>query len=381
MNAPAPTTAAFEQAKAEFLAGLACQQARQLVQAERHYRAALDLVPGRPSTLVNLAATQLGLGQPGAALASADAALASEPDSADALLHRGCALAQLGRAAEALCAFERLNAQVPGHAPAWSHRGNLLRELQRPAEAAAAFRQALRHGAEPGLHHYYLAALGAADAPPAPPAPPHDYVEALFDGYAADFDAHLVGSLGYRAHIELLARVRRHAGDAVFESALDLGCGTGLCGPLLRPLVRRLTGLDLSAAMLARARERGVYDRLEQADATAFLARSTESFDLIVAADVLIYIGDPAPLFAAAARCMRQGLLAFTVEACEGDAAGPGWQLLPSLRYAHSRPHLLQLARAHGFAVLSVEQAPVRRDQNVAVDGLYLVLQRGCGSA
>ena len=385
---------AFEHAKAEFLAGLACHERHDFAGAERHYQASLRLLPGRPSTLTNLAATQLRLGQPAAALASADAALAAERDSADALLHRATALAQIGRADEALAAFERLTALVPTHPLGWSHRGSLLREMRRHDEAVAAYREALRHGADPELHRYYLAALGAE---PMPPAPPRAYVERLFDGYAGDFDAHLVGALGYRAPHELVDRVRRCAGDrtaVTFDAALDLGCGTGLCGPLLRPLARRLTGLDLSAAMVERARARAVYDRVEQADAVRFLTETAERFDLVVAADVLIYLGDPAPLFAAAQRAIVPGgLFAFTVERPDGDddatagvhdagdtdsdaAADRGWRLLPSLRYAQSRGHLLRLAPAHGFEPLIVDAAPVRSDQGRDVDGLYLVLRR-----
>lgn len=369
-----PPRAAFEQAKAEFLAGLASHEADDFVQAEKHYTASLRLWPGRPSTLINLAATQLRLGQPLDALASADAALAAEPASTDALLHRGSALAELGRAADALATFEHLTTLAPDHALAWSHRGSLLRESNRHHDAAAAFREALRLGADPELHRYYLAALGAEGAPP---APPRDYVERLFDGYAGDFDTHLLGTLGYRAHLELVDRVRRCAEGAGFEAALDLGCGTGLCGPLLRPLARHLTGLDLSAVMLERSRAGGAYDRLEQADATQFLASTDQRFDLVVAADVLIYIGDPGPLFAAVARAMPRGLFAFTVEAADDGDAGPGWHLLPSLRYAHTRTHLLRLARANGFEPVLVEHGPVRRDQGQAVDGLYLVLRRG----
>lgn len=370
-TSPPPTV--FEQAKAAFLAGLASHQAGDFAVAEAHYAVSLRLLPGRPSTLINLAATQLRRGRPEAALATADAALAIEPSSADALLHRGTALAQLGRAADALVAFERLTTLEPTHPLAWSHRGSLLREMHRHQDAAVAFREALRHGADPELHRYYLAGLGAEAAPS---APPRDYVERLFDSYAGDFDAHLVGTLGYQAHRELVDRVRRCADPGGFDAALDIGCGTGLCGPLLRPLARHLTGLDLSAAMLERSRATGAYDRLEQADAAQFLAATSERFDLVVAADVLIYIGDPGPLFAAAQRAMRRGLFAFSVEAADDGDTGPGWRLLPSLRYAHAQPHLLRLAQAHGFEPVLVEQAPVRQDQGRAVDGVYMVLRR-----
>lgn len=362
----------FEQAKAHFFAALGRQQAGDFAQAERHYQASLVLVPGRASTLINLAAVQLRLARPADALQSADAALAAERDSVDALLHRATALAQLGRPDEALAAFQRLLAIDPRHVAAWSGSGTLLREMQRLDEAAHAFREALRHGAEGDLHDFYLASVEAGAAPP---TAPKAYVAGLFDSYADEFDSHLVGELRYQAHRQLVDRlVATSGGDARYESALDLGCGTGLCGPLVRPMVGRLTGVDLSARMLDKARELGVYDRLEHADIVEFLARCEERYDLVLAADVFIYVGDLAPVFALLERAMARGMFCFSVEALEGEDAD--LRLLPSLRYAHSRSYLVRLAGQHGFEVVAMERAPVREDQREVIEGLYVVLRR-----
>jgi predicted TPR repeat methyltransferase len=363
----------FEQASNHFFAGLARQQAGDFAQAERFYRSSLGLVPNRPSTLINLAAVQLRLARPLDALGSADAALAAERDSTDAHLHRATALAQLGRADEALAAFRRLLAIDPRHAAAWSGSGTLLRETDRLDEAAHAFREALRHGADGELNGFYLASVEAAAAPP---TAPRAYVAGLFDSYADDFDAHLVGALRYQAHRRLVDGLVAIAGEARFESALDLGCGTGLCGPLVRARVARLTGVDLSARMLEKARALGVYDHLAHADIVAFLAGADERYDLVLAADVFIYVGDLAPTFALLERTMARGVFCFSVEALDGDDAASDLRLLPSLRYAHSKPYLLRLASAHGFEVVATASAPVREDQRQAVDGLYVYLRR-----
>jgi predicted TPR repeat methyltransferase len=361
----------FARAKASFLDGLACFQAGRLEEAERNYIASLAALPGRASTLINLAATQLRLGRPYDALANADAALRAEADSVDALLHRGTALAQLGRAEEALAAFQRLLSAEPTHAAAWSFSGSLLREMHRPVDAAQAYREALRHGAEPSLNGYYLASVTATDAPPTAPAA---YVEALFDGYADDFDAHLVGQLHYDAHRRLVDTLTAAAGGN-YRSALDLGCGTGLCGPLVRPMSQRLTGVDLSARMVERARALGVYDRLECADIAAHLQHTDERYDLVLAADVFIYVGDLARVFAAVRRVMASGVFCFSVESL---AAGDGaeFRLLPSLRYAHATAYVLRLAAEHGFSPISLVPGPVREEQREAIDGLYVCLRR-----
>jgi predicted TPR repeat methyltransferase len=394
----------FEQAKRQFLDGVAHLAAGRPADAERCFESSLALLPGRVSTLVNLAAARIGLGRPDAALPLLDDALAQAPDDADAWfqraqallalqqpapalqaldrvtaleprravawLRRAQALQALDRHADALAAAERSIAIEPASAPAWLQRGHLLREAGRLPEAADAFRQALAHGADPALAGYYLAATGGDTAPPEAPLP---YVRALFDDYAATFDTHLA-ALGYHGHETLVAHLRA-LGDGRYASALDLGCGTGLCAPLLRPMVARLEGVDLSAAMLDKARARGLYDALAQADLVTHLAATPEGgHDLLVAADVFIYMGALEPVFDQAARVLApRGVLCFSVEAAD-DA--DTCVLRPSLRYAHSARYLRTLASRHGLAVERLTDAPVRDDQQRAVRGLYACLRK-----
>lgn len=366
-----PTDADFEQAKQDFLAGVAALEAGRPEEAERRFLASLARVPGRVSTLVNLAATRLQLGRPQEALAAADEALAAQPDDVDAGLHRATALAQLGRLEDALRAFDRLLAIAPHLAAAWSHRGGLLRELGRLEEAAQSFRQALAQGADPALQAYYLAAVGAGSAPTTAPLP---YVQTLFDGYAGQFDEHLVKVLGYRAPEVLAAHLGRLSRRR-FDSALDLGCGTGLCGPRLQPLANRLTGVDLSGAMLEKAEALGVYGELIRADVVEYLQSTEQRFDLVVAADVFIYIGDLDPVFAGVRRVLDAGgVFCFSAELPADD--GDGFALLPSLRYAHPPRHLRALAATHGFEVDRIWREPIRADQQVPVEGLYVSLVR-----
>ena len=121
---------------------------------------------------------------------------------------------------------------------------------------------------------------------------------------------------------------------------LDAGCGTGLCGPLVAPYARRLVGVDLSARMLARARERGVYDQLVKRELTAFLATPADAFDVIVSADTLVYFGPLEGVVAASAHALRPaGLLIFTVEE-RPAASGRRYSISVNGRYCHSRAYL-----------------------------------------
>jgi len=389
----------FERARSLFVDGLAAYQAGHWAEAEQRFAAALELLPGRVSTLVNLAAARLRQGRAAAALEAANEVLAQEPANADAHWHAANAHELLGRAAEAraayrrvldaeprhadawfrlaqlderggdaanaLAAYEQALAIAPAHADAWAGYGSLLRQIGRLAEAAAAFRRAREHGADAALVDYYLAAVdGQSRAATAPRA----YVQALFDGYAADYDRHMLQGLGYRGHRTLVE------GLPQADRALDLGCGTGLCGPLLKPRVRRLVGVDVSARMLEQAAALGVYDELVQAELLQHLQTTEESHGLVVAADVFIYVGDLAPVFAGVRRVLADGgTFAFSVE--HAAQAPAGWTLLPSLRYAHAEPYLRHLAASHGFTVERLIAQPLRSDQGRGIDGLYAWLR------
>ncbi len=73
---------------------------------------------------------------------------------------------------------------------------------------------------------------------------------------------------------------------------LDIGCGTGLCGPLLKPLATSLTGVDLSPGMLDKARNRDVYDVLEEGELTAYMHDNPGKFDVVTCVDTFVYFGD-----------------------------------------------------------------------------------------
>lgn len=364
---------AFEQARQHFLDGLGHLEAGRLAAAERSFLDSLAHLPGRVSTLVNLAAVRLRLSRPAEALQAADEVLAQAHDERDGWLHRSTALAQLGRTQEALAAYDRLLQIDPELAQAWVDRGSLLREMHRLDEAARCFERAIALGADNELTRYYLASVSPT---PVPPTAPRAYVETLFDTYADDFNHHLVDTLGYQAHTVLAEPLPRLL-PGVVSRAMDLGCGTGLCGPMLRPLVRELTGVDLSAAMLDKARGLGVYDQLVHGDIVEHLVQRQQAgaapLDLVVATDVFIYVGALEAVFASVRPQLAPGgLFCFSVELAPEPRADVVLQ--PSLRYAHGQTYLEGLAREHGLSVVHRLRQPVRRDQREAIDGLFLYL-------
>ncbi len=288
----------------------------------------------------------------------------------------GCDLMARGDAAGAADLFAQALERAPDFVSAWFALGEARERLGQRPQAIGAFRQVLardpadRHGAS-----LYLMRLGATPLQEMPA----EYVRTLFDQYAERFDAALVEGLAYRGPELLVAAVKaavEAAGRPLhFACALDLGCGTGLGGAALRPLVERLTGVDISAGMVEQARAKQIYDRLAVADLVPFIdAQPPAAYDLLFAADVFVYFADLVPLVSAAGRALvPDGLLAFSVESHAGD----GVILGAKLRYAHAGAHVRMALSTAGLTLLRLDRAATRTEGGQPVPGLIAVAQRG----
>ena len=294
------------------------------------------------------------------AVESFDRAIHLRPDWAEAYNAQGASMHKLGEFAAALDSFDHALKHKPDYALAHYQRGNALRSLERRDDAIAAYRAALAHGDDPETIAFALASVGEGDTPA---ALPNDYVRSLFDQYANHFDQHLTEVLGYQTPAVLDALLR-HVAPASELSTVDLGCGTGLCAPYLRAYSRRLDGVDLSQQMLDKAAERNLYDTLACADLTTYLHSRDAAWDLAVAADVFVYIGDLSPVFHAVHAALRPGgRFCFSVEA--GD--GADYVLRPSNRYAHTEAYLRRLAADSGFTVLATQALDARQENGAPI--------------
>jgi predicted TPR repeat methyltransferase len=240
--------------------------------------------------------------------------------------------------------------------------------------AVDAFRRVL--AADPN-HALASHALAAQAGDPATTAAPREYVSALFDSYADTFESSLKG-LAYTAPAALARAIEetlRSRGVRRVAVAVDAGCGTGLLGPLLRDLAATLVGVDLSAAMVAKAEARRIYDRLEVADVSEALAKMGP-VSLVAAADVLVYLGDLELLFEAAAVALAdsKGIFAFTTELLAPGSVGAGFLLQKSGRFAHTRAYLESTARARNFQVVSYEEITPRLEMGQPIKGQLVVL-------
>jgi uncharacterized SAM-dependent methyltransferase/ubiquinone/menaquinone biosynthesis C-methylase UbiE len=153
--------------------------------------------------------------------------------------------------------------------------------------------------------------------------------EDLLDLYAAwsesyDEDHEAIGFVGHKTTSRVFAR---HLGDSRAARVLDAGAGTGAGGgELARRGFRDLTALDLSAEMLEKAREKGVFGRLVQADLDGPLDMlASDEFDGVILVGVFSYGQAPAHALDEILRVTRPGgLIAFTmrVDFFESNAMG-----------------------------------------------------------
>jgi len=396
-------------ADALHLLGLAQAQRRDYDEAARLIGKAIVLLPREALFHMNLGNVEVERGRIDEALASYRRAHALAPARHDVCNNLGVLLSRRGQADEAEQLLRKALEIEPGYADARNNLANhYLRndrvqdalEVCVDAQLVAPRDPALRRtlgvvyaslGMRAEAENLYRAWLAHEPASPearfrltactqqgVPERAPDDYVAQTFDTFADSFDGKLA-ALAYRAPELVAEAVARHAGPATQAlDIIDAGCGTGLCGPLLKPWARRLAGVDLSAGMLAKARPRGVYDELVAAELVDFLQSRRASCELLVSADTLCYFG-ALPGFAAAAQgALRPGgLLVFTVEQHADEPGAPDFKLCAHGRYSHRRGYVDGTLKAAGFTPLELLSVVLRMEASQPVQGWLVSARAG----
>lgn len=344
----------------------------QYVKAESFFRAALELLPDSPVGNYRFANLLKHFGHLDEAVAKYSIAIAANPGYVEAINNRGAAYHTMGKTKEALADYHRAIDLNPQLEQAYLNLGRLLDSGGNYAGAGDLYRQALAKGLDVDLFTHLLQAVAREPSSKAPLG----YVRAIFNDYAGAFDQHLTLTLGYAIPARIGAQVQAIAPQLTGPlAAVDLGCGTGLCGVEIAPFVAHLAGVDASPRMLDHADRRGIYHDLVESDIERYLLQlSTESTDFLTAADVFIYIGALETVFAEAARILRPGgAFIFSIEwlADQDD-----YRLQRTGRYQHSLPYMSRLCASTGLLLENNETVNLRLEQGYPVPGKLLTARK-----
>jgi predicted TPR repeat methyltransferase len=277
------------------------------------------------------------------------------------------------RPEEALASYRRVIDSNPRFSRAYESLALLLYRMGRSDLAGDVYRKWLEiEPDDPTARH-----MAAAHSKVAPERADDAYVAKTFDDFAGHFDESLA-RLDYAAPQLLtaaLAEVVSHFAERRLD-VLDAGCGTGLCGPLMRSTARRLVGVDLSAGMLTKARERQVFDELHESELVAFMRAHVNEYDVILSADTLVYFGALEEAMAAAAASLKSGgVLGFTVEAAAPEVT-TGYHIHDHGRYSHRADYLRSCIEGAGLEVVQIEPGVLRKERGAQVNGHVTVARK-----
>ena len=332
-----------------------------------YFTRALAFDPNNIEARNNIAATFIHHDRHENALTHYDVLLKQDPDNIEYLYNSGVAQMALGHLKEAIAHFETILMHDSQHFAALNNLAAIQMRLGHRSKAIILLQRATAANPKDTACQFMLHALTGDEKHPKPCA---DYVSNLFNNYALYYDQHMQGSLKYTLPFSIM-RALHTLGYIHFKHTMDLGCGTGLSGVVLRESSEHLTGLDIAAKMLEQAREKAVYDTLIEAELLGHLQTHQQQYDLIVAADVLPYSGDLQPLFEIIKqRLTPQGLFVFSSEISPDEP----WILQDSARFCHHPDYIQGLCKSHHLELLHQDKLVARQqDQQDLYVNLYIV--------
>jgi predicted TPR repeat methyltransferase len=279
-------------------------------------------------------------------------------------------LREYGKIQPAYLCARRMVELAPDDAEAWCSMAELAHIVGQREQARIGYEKYLKSHPEDAEVRHILTAL-RDEATPA--RVPDECIQQLYKKFSAFYESNMVETLDYRAPERLGKLLQGVLGEQCGFRVLDLGCGTGLSGLALKPRAAHLTGVDLSPEMVEKARTRGIYDQLEVAEITCWLAQNSDDYDLIVACDTLIYFGELTPVMQGArSRLKDGGVFAFSVE--RGDKKP--YRLTDSGRYAHTRDHIEEAVAGANLHLLQLDEGFLRMEYGNDVIGLFAAVQK-----
>ena len=238
-------------------------------------------------------------------------------------------------------------------------------------DAATFFRNTLKINPDHPNARYLLSAISGEESPD---QSPEIYVRNLFDHYAETFDNHLVNDLGYRVPDTMHKIFTEYATPEKTQRLLDLGCGTGICGEKFHTSYQHLVGIDLAERMIKKSKEKGIYDELHNSDITKFIQNSASKYDLTIAADVFIYIGNIAELVKMIYNIQEDG--GYFIFSIEKSSKHDTFHLRDTGRYSHSMDYIKKILDDASYSIIASVPTIVRNEKGSSIDGIIYLCQK-----
>lgn len=297
--------------------------------------------------------------------------LAAYPEDLEAHYNIAVAWMALGHLAEAKTHYQYVLTKEPTHQAALINLGTVLYKSGDLKGAIVRFKQVLADDPNHQSVQFMLAALEGRQVVDKAPT---DYVQHLFDNYALYYDRHMQQALSYQVphHLQALLKTMPRSVEATTH-LLDLGCGTGLVGQLFQAEGVRLWGVDLSSQMLDQAKKLDIYATLHQGEMIEYLKTCTQTFQVVIAADVFCYLGALEALFDLVfARLTEHGVFLFSIE----KAANFPYKLQSSMRFAHHPHYMEQCLQLHPWRYKKQQTVIARQQLGESVEAIVYALQR-----
>lgn len=303
-----------------FNCGLALYDQERYQEAERHYRRACTLHSEDPDIHYNRGLNFRRLNQIQDAAESFERAFRLGDHDLDTLYNLALCYQDLSEFSQAAFLYKTILTKEPDHTSTLNNYAYLCHKTGNRDKAEELYRRLLDLDPEHQAARHMLDSLSGVT----PDTAPLEYVEAVFDNYAEDFEQSLLEQLAYQTPKTLWQRYSTLFPQDQRDICLDLGCGTGLIGEEFSSSCRQLIGVDISQKMLTIAEEKDIYDDLIKSDIVKYLNNSQHSPDLLIAADVFTYLGDLTVVFKRCFHAAKQkGLFLFSVE----DSASNSFEL------------------------------------------------------
>ncbi|MEE4242317.1 MAG: tetratricopeptide repeat protein [Desulfopila sp.] len=338
--------------------------------AHRCYKKALISAPEEVDLLYNLALCTKRLGLLRETIKYYKKILKLNHEDRESLYNLACCYKDAGMDENAISCYNELLQTQPESEAVLNNLAYLYHKNEKYSDAVKMYVRLLKAHPDHHAAKHMLNSLSGEKCE----AVPFQYIKEIFDNYSSRYEKSLVSELEYKVPLNL-----RRLFDATCSvpkksmSVLDLGCGTGLGGEAFAELCKTATGVDISSNMIDLASAKEIYSSLHVTEIHEYLEECSNTFSLILATDVLGYIGKLEKIFIKLFRVAEDGaFFCFSVEKGEEN----GYELRTSGRFAHSFNYIQTLCDQTGWQLEKHEITALRRERDVWIEGMLFIVNK-----